>query len=90
MITALKLRRSEPLDPRQRLFDIGLDSIVALELKGDLERALGAPLSATLLFVHPTLDALATYILAEIVGDTSSEDDLTLALLREIDVSRGA
>ena len=90
VITALKLRRSEPLDPRQRLFDIGLDSIVALELKGDLERALGAPLSATLLFVHPTLDALATYILAEIVGDTSSEEDLTLALLREIDVSRGA
>lgn len=102
VVAALKLRTDDPLDPRQRLFDIGLDSIMALELKDRLERALGTPLSATLLFVRPTLDALSAYILTDIVGnapapaavagaDTGmSEDELTNLLLREIDASRGA
>ena len=93
VIAALKLRTDEPLDPRQRLFDVGLDSIMALELKDRLERASGVKLSATLLFVHPTLESLASYFLSEIVGDAAvsqSEDELTEMLLREIDVSRGA
>jgi phthiocerol/phenolphthiocerol synthesis type-I polyketide synthase D len=102
VIAALKLRTDEPLEPRQRLFDVGLDSIMALELKDRLERAVGAKLSATLLFVHPTLDALSSYLLTEIVGTvveadvpattaaTLSEDELTLVLLREIEASRGA
>ena len=102
VVAALKLRTDDPLDPRQRLFDIGLDSIMALELKDRLERALGTPLSATLLFVRPTLDALSAYILTDIVGNVAapaavagadtgmSEDELTNLLLREIDASRGA
>ena len=102
VIAALKLRTGDPIDPRQRLFDIGLDSIVALELKERLEQVLGVPLSATLLFVRPTLDALSAYILTDIVGDAGSltaarpassamsEEELTALLLREIDASRGA
>ncbi len=68
VIAALKLRTDEPIDGRQRLFDIGLDSIMALELKDRLERALGVTLSATLLFVRPTLDALSDFILTEIIS----------------------
>ena len=96
VVAALKLRTDEPLDARQRLFDIGLDSIMALELKDRLERALGVPLSATLLFVRPTLDALADYILTDIVppdaaeSPAASEEELTRLLLREIETSRGA
>jgi nucleoside-diphosphate-sugar epimerase/aryl carrier-like protein len=99
VVAALRLRTDEPIDARQRLFDIGLDSIVALEMKDRLARALNAPLSATLLFVHPTLDALCEYILAELVpaatDETASpdgqalEDELTRRLLREIEISRG-
>jgi aryl carrier-like protein len=103
--TALKLRTEEPLDPRQRLFEIGVDSILALEMKDRLAHAVGVRLSATLLFVYPTLESLAGYILTELVGETdpvsaaaaspASESDLSEAaltqmLLREIDVSRGA
>jgi aryl carrier-like protein len=99
VIAALKLRTETPIDARQPLFDVGLDSIMALELKDRLERVLGVPLSATLLFVRPTLDALAEYILTDIVradapaaaaGAPSavSEDELTRLLLREIDASR--
>ena len=96
VVAALKLRTGEPIDARQRLFDIGLDSIMALELKDRLERALGVPLSATLLFVRPTLDALADYILTDVVppdtadSPAASEEELTRLLLREIETSRGA
>jgi acyl carrier protein len=103
VIAALQWRSEEPLDPRRRLFEIGVDSILALELKDRLERAAGVKLSATLLFVYPTLEALADYILTELIGDeapiaptvpppasTLSDEDLTRILLREIDVSHGA
>jgi len=101
VIAALKLRTDEPIDARQRLFDVGLDSIMALELKDRLEQVLATELSATLLFVRPTLDALAEYILADLVPgapvattasspSAMSEEELTSLLLREIDASRGA
>jgi acyl carrier protein len=105
IVAALRIRTGDPIDPRQRLFDLGLDSILAIEVKDRLERALGRRLSATLLFVHPTLESLATYILAEIVGASEtvpeaatglpadlgllSEDDLAALLLREIDGGHG-
>jgi aryl carrier-like protein len=73
VIAALKLRTDAPIDARQRLFDVGLDSILALELKDRLERALGVTLSATLLFVRPTLDALCEYILTDIVVDAPAD-----------------
>jgi hypothetical protein len=74
-------------------------------LRDRLAHAVGVRLSATLLFVYPTLESLAGYILAHLVGETdsgsaagaapASESDLSEAaltqlLLREIDVSRGA
>jgi natural product biosynthesis luciferase-like monooxygenase protein len=103
VVAALKLTTREPIDPKSRLFDVGLDSIVALELKDRLERAIGVPLSATLLFVYPTLDALCDYLLGEIVSQLPaapqpaaatragelSEEELTRLLMQEIEASRG-
>jgi acyl carrier protein len=53
-----------PLDPRQPLRELGLDSLMAVELRNMIGKALGKPLSVTLLFDYPTLDALADHILA--------------------------
>ena len=101
IVAALKLRTEEPIDSRQRLFDLGLDSILALELKNRLERVLDRPLSATLLFVHPTLESLSGHILDEFVGVAPpelpdapeamslSEEELTALLLRELDAGHG-
>jgi aryl carrier-like protein len=96
----LKLKHSQAISPRQGLFDLGLDSILALELKTRLEASLGRPLRATLLFAYPTLDALAGYLLSEVLtfdspramaaaaGEGSSLTDDELAALVEEEIAR--
>ena len=59
---ALKLKNRELLAPRQGLFELGLDSIIALQLKSQLESTLGQPFPATLFFTHPTIESLAGYL----------------------------
>jgi phthiocerol/phenolphthiocerol synthesis type-I polyketide synthase B len=50
------------LDPRKALGAMGLTSLLAMELRNALEAALGRPLSATLAFNHPTVDALVAHL----------------------------
>jgi acyl carrier protein len=45
------------------LKDVGLDSLMAVELRNVLTRSLGSSLPATLLFDYPSLDALSNYLL---------------------------
>jgi acyl transferase domain-containing protein/SAM-dependent methyltransferase/acyl carrier protein len=60
------LRLSPAKAPRrsQRLMDIGIDSLMAVELAGRLSAGLGRerPLRSTLIFDHPTIQAIAEYI----------------------------
>jgi len=55
----------ESFDGRLPLKEAGLDSLMAVELRNLLTRSVGRSLPATLLFDHPTLDALTAYVLAE-------------------------
>ena len=50
-------------DEQLGLFDMGFDSLMAVELKNRLETAMGQRLIATVAFEHPTLAALSTYLL---------------------------
>jgi len=45
---------------------LGFDSLMAIELRGRLEEALGIRLSATLAYAHPTVDALADHLMARL------------------------
>lgn len=56
---------SRPIEMEQGLFDMGMDSLMAVELKGRLERSLSVPLPSTLTFNYPTIQALADYLLSE-------------------------
>ncbi|MBU6352351.1 MAG: SDR family NAD(P)-dependent oxidoreductase, partial [Chloroflexi bacterium] len=47
--------------------DLGMDSLMALELRRELERALHCALPATLAFEHPTVNSLAAYLLADVL-----------------------
>jgi len=57
----LRVARAEALDPRQPLMDLGLDSLMAVELRSRLALGLelGAALPATLVFEHPNIEAIA-------------------------------
>lgn len=48
------------------LSDMGLDSLMAVELRNKIGGALGMELSATVLFEHPTVDELTTHILGNL------------------------
>jgi acyl carrier protein len=55
------------IELEQGLFDMGMDSLMAVELRGRLERSLGVPLPSTLTFNYPTIRALTDYLLKEVL-----------------------
>jgi acyl carrier protein len=57
-------------DRGQRLMDVGMDSLMAVELRGALGAglALDRQLPATLMFDHPTIEAIARFLEREVLG----------------------
>jgi acyl transferase domain-containing protein/NADPH:quinone reductase-like Zn-dependent oxidoreductase len=55
------------VDPTVPLKELGLDSLMSVELRNTLARAIGRSLPATLVFDYPTLEALGTH-LAKLLG----------------------
>ncbi|MBL8830151.1 MAG: type I polyketide synthase, partial [Planctomycetaceae bacterium] len=60
------------ISPRGRLFDLGMDSLTAVELLNRLKRALNVELPTTLAFDYPTVEALATFLLDRLTLDTAA------------------
>jgi hypothetical protein len=50
------------LDIHQGLFEMGMDSLMSVELKTRLEKSIGKPLPSTLTFNYPTIAELTEYI----------------------------
>ncbi|MGF1480504.1 MAG: MupA/Atu3671 family FMN-dependent luciferase-like monooxygenase [Cyanophyceae cyanobacterium] len=60
------------LDCQRGLFELGMDSLMALELKNHLEASLGAVIPVAATFEHPSVNALSSYIAQEIFGWASA------------------
>ena len=58
----LGLSSVQSLNEQQGFFEMGMDSLMALELKNRLQTLLGKSLSNTLAFDYPTLDQLVPYL----------------------------
>ena len=69
VMAILRLAPDQAPGPDDRLLDLGFDSLMAVQLRGQLGVALGLakPLPATLLFDHPTVAAMARELLARLV-----------------------
>jgi NAD(P)-dependent dehydrogenase (short-subunit alcohol dehydrogenase family)/acyl carrier protein len=64
----LRLGPGQRLAPDQLFFEIGMDSLMAVELKMRLETALARALPATLVFEYPSIAALTAYLGDEVLG----------------------
>ncbi|QKW48706.1 type I polyketide synthase [Streptomyces buecherae] len=64
----------ESIDPGRGFLDLGVDSLTALDLRNRLGAEVGRQLPATLIFNHPTPNAMGRYLAAELFpGDDAAE-----------------
>jgi acyl transferase domain-containing protein len=66
---------SADLAARQRLFDIGFDSLLAMEFTRKLNQALDIQLPSTLLFDYPTIEALLNYLSQQLPVEFTQETE---------------
>jgi acyl carrier protein len=68
VVRVLGLTPSHKPDLQQGFFDMGMDSLMAIEMKSHLEASLGVALSSALIFEYPTVQDLARYLSKTVLG----------------------
>ncbi|MBS1799661.1 MAG: SDR family NAD(P)-dependent oxidoreductase, partial [Acidobacteria bacterium] len=68
-VAILSLAQNTRIDEDEALYDLGLDSLMAVELRNTLAAALERQLSPTLVLDYPTLRTLTDYLLSEVAGE---------------------
>lgn len=65
-VAILGLPPAQPINPQQSLRELGLDSLMAVELRNALGQFTAGPLPSTLAFDHPTVAKLTDRLLREL------------------------
>ncbi|MCC5608461.1 acyl carrier protein [Nostoc sp. CHAB 5834] len=55
-------------------FDMGMDSLMMVELRSRLEATLNKAIASTILFEHPTIQSLAHHIASEFLLNTEQRE----------------
>jgi NADPH:quinone reductase-like Zn-dependent oxidoreductase len=88
------LTATQRLDPHRPLHEMGLDSLMSVEVRNALASSLHCPLSTTLLFDYPTIEALSAYLVSVVFGGmtdaeapyTESPEAMALETLSEAEL----
>ncbi len=81
----LGLDEASPPDPASRLMDIGVDSLLAVELRNALRGAIGQTLPATLVFDYPTITAIARFLLDDVLSPGVADEAPSEASATDLD-----
>jgi 3-oxoacyl-(acyl-carrier-protein) synthase/NAD(P)-dependent dehydrogenase (short-subunit alcohol dehydrogenase family)/acyl carrier protein len=84
-----------PLDGEAGLFDLGMDSIMAVQLKDQLADEFNRPIRSTLVFNHPSIGDIAGYLKDKILpalfggsGETKTSDETGVAMVEPLKKER--
>jgi mycoketide-CoA synthase len=76
---ALGVAPGKPIDSQRALHEMGLDSLMSVELRNALAGVLGRSLSATLVFDYPTIESLSRHLAKDVLkldlGDSASPQE---------------
>jgi polyketide synthase 12/myxalamid-type polyketide synthase MxaB len=81
---AVGLPENHSVDERQPLQELGLDSLMAVELRNALAAGVKLTLPATFAFDYTTAEAIARYLLGKLSVAVSSTSDATPAASRDV------
>jgi acyl carrier protein len=73
--TVIGLRESMTINVNTSIFDFGLDSLMAVELKNIIEKNMKTKLKSTLLFDYPTVKSLVVHIAQKILSIKTEEEE---------------
>ncbi len=70
------LEEDEIIDPNQPLQELGLDSLMAVELRNILCALIDKQLPATLMFKYPTVASLSVFLIEDMFKDDIQDDEV--------------
>jgi acyl transferase domain-containing protein/acyl carrier protein len=80
-VAAILGMQPEEVQPNMGLFDLGMDSLMSVELRSRLEKAFGCTLPSTLIFNYPSAAALSRFIFTEMTeGDGLPTEQAEVAI----------
>jgi len=65
------------LDTERPFIELGLNSLMALSIRREIEHLVGMELSATMLWNHPTVESLAAHLTAKLIPAHAPASDTT-------------
>jgi myxalamid-type polyketide synthase MxaB len=83
-VKVLGIDPASPIEPGVALSEMGLDSLMAVELRNALSAAVGRPLPATVLFKYPSLQALTDFLAYEVLGIAAGEEKAAAEIDEEL------
>lgn len=72
----LGINSGQAIDTQRGLFEMGLDSLMSVELKSRLEACVEKSLPSTLIFNYPTIADLADYLTSNVLNPTPAESSV--------------